>query len=62
MHLLHGYKFAPDQDRVISKNKKDILLVGMTLDKAQWNFKRYSKNAASSSNKILHEIKAVFQS
>lgn len=46
LHLLHGYKFTPDMDRVIIKNKKDILLVSMTLDKTNWNFKRFSKSVA----------------
>ena len=46
LHLLHGYKFTPDKDRVITKNGKDILLVAMTLEKNNWNFKRYGKNIA----------------
>ena len=46
LHLLHGYKFTPDKDRVITKNGKDILLVAMTLEKSNWNFKRYGKNIA----------------
>lgn len=46
LHLLHGYKFVPDRDRVFSKNNKEILLIAMTLDKEHWNFKRFSKNSA----------------
>jgi RimJ/RimL family protein N-acetyltransferase len=46
LHLLHGYKFTPDNDRVIAKNGKDILLVAMRLEKSNWNSKRYGKNLA----------------
>ena len=46
LHLLHGYKFTPNDDRVIVKNSKDILLVAMALEKSNWNFKRYRKNTA----------------
>ena len=46
LHLLHGYKFTPNKDRVITKNGRDILLVAMTLEKNNFNFKRYGKNNA----------------
>ncbi len=47
LHLLHGYKFSPSNDRVIVKNGKDILLVSMMLDKDNWNSKRFAKNIAN---------------
>lgn len=47
LHLLHGYKFAPERDRVILKNDKKILLVNMTLNKEHWNFKKFSRNLAT---------------
>lgn len=47
LHLLHGYKFQPQNDKVISKNNKDVLLISMRLSKEDWNFKRFAKNLAN---------------
>lgn len=41
MHLKFGYEFEPSLDNVIIKNGKPILLVGMTLENTNWNFKKY---------------------
>lgn len=43
LHQLHGYIFTPSSDRVITKNGKEVLLVSMCLDKANWNTKRFRK-------------------
>lgn len=37
LHQLHGYKFSPIKDRIIVKNGKEILLIGMTLSALDWN-------------------------
>lgn len=47
LHLLHGYRFIPANDRVIIRNGKDVLLVAMALEKNNWNFNRYGKCFAS---------------
>jgi hypothetical protein len=44
LHLFYGYKFDPAGDRVIQKNGKDVLLVAMSLEKGNWNTKRYARN------------------
>lgn len=46
LHLLHGYKFTPCRDRVIIKNSKDVLLVGMTLTKDAFMLKKKTKYIA----------------
>lgn len=32
LHMLHGYKFEPNSCRTITKNGKEILLIGMSLN------------------------------
>lgn len=44
LHLLHNYSFNPERDHVIVKNKKQILLVGMTLHKKDWLSSKLSRN------------------
>jgi RimJ/RimL family protein N-acetyltransferase len=46
LHLLHGYKFSPSNDRVIKKNNRDILLISMVLHKSSWNFRRFRNSQA----------------
>lgn len=33
LHQIHGYRFAPEQDKVIIKNNKELLSVGMKLER-----------------------------
>lgn len=47
MHLKFGYDFNPKKDKVIFKNYKPILLVGMSLYKSNWNSNRYKKFKSS---------------
>lgn len=37
LHKLHGYKFEPNDDRVILKQGREILLVGMRLSSEDWS-------------------------
>jgi UDP-4-amino-4,6-dideoxy-N-acetyl-beta-L-altrosamine N-acetyltransferase len=46
MHLKFGYDFNPNNDSVIFKNNKPILLVSMFLSKSKWNSFKY-KNFVS---------------
>ena len=43
MHLKLGYDFNPKNDKVIIKNNKPILLIGMNLYKSNWNSNKYKK-------------------
>jgi hypothetical protein len=43
MHLKLGYDFNPKNDKVIIKNNKPILLIGMNLYNSNWNSNKYKK-------------------
>ena len=43
MHLKSGYYFDPQNDNVIIKNNKPILLISMNLNKSNWNTNKYRK-------------------
>jgi RimJ/RimL family protein N-acetyltransferase len=43
LHLAQGYQFEPHRDHVIQKNKKDILIVCMTLDKTAFKASKLSR-------------------
>jgi UDP-4-amino-4,6-dideoxy-N-acetyl-beta-L-altrosamine N-acetyltransferase len=43
MHLKFGYDFNPQNDKVIYKNNKPILLIAMNLYKSKWNSSKYKK-------------------
>jgi len=47
MHLRFGYNFNPQNDKIILKNNKSILLIAMNLYKSNWNstkFKKFTSN------------------
>jgi UDP-4-amino-4,6-dideoxy-N-acetyl-beta-L-altrosamine N-acetyltransferase len=43
IHMLNGYKFEPDKCRTIYKNNKEVLLVGMSLNKNDFQLKKKSR-------------------
>jgi len=45
LHLLHGYRFAPEGDYVLTKNKKQILMVNLVLDKTAFLSSSFAKYA-----------------
>jgi RimJ/RimL family protein N-acetyltransferase len=47
LHLLHGYKFIPENNRVVIKNKMSVLLVYMELNREDFNIQRFRKCVAN---------------
>jgi RimJ/RimL family protein N-acetyltransferase len=43
LHLLHGYEFTPERDRLLTKKGKDILQVAMSLDKARFKKSKFAR-------------------
>ena len=43
LHLLHGYRFTPSYNRIITKNDKEMLLVTMSLYKEIFNRSRFTR-------------------
>ncbi len=43
LHLLHGYDFEPEKDRIVVKVDKSILFIGMKLNREKFNLKRFSR-------------------
>lgn len=43
LHKFYGCKFNPEKDRIIKKNKKNILLITMSMSECDWNYEKYKK-------------------
>ena len=43
LHLLHGYEFTPERDRLLTKKGKNILQIAMSLDKARFKKSKFAR-------------------
>jgi RimJ/RimL family protein N-acetyltransferase len=46
LYLGYGHKFMPVRDRVIHKNGREILLIGLSLDSRDWDTEKYKDSMA----------------